>query len=287
LGCGSCTGRFCINLLNQPDMKKMNAPFHFMLLTVASITLHSCFPINLAVDPYIVDIDRQKENSYHAPSMLHAPLLSEKNDFSIAANYAVLTRHNGVDLQAAFVPVEHLGLQAGFRSYSQKGSQASGDIESYEFGAGYVKDWGKLLFEAYGGIGGGNIQNDHHTGSSHLRYTSYYVQPTFAIQSKSKTTQFAVIAKLYPVKFAIVDTTFDGARENFVATQFETLGNKPNQLFLEPGFVFRSGWKNVRIQTGLSFAVNLSGEDFLRDKTNFSIGCLFRFNSRNTKHDRK
>ena len=176
-------------------------------------------------------------------------------------------------------PVSHFGIQAGFRSHGQKGEVRSGKIEGYELGAGYVKDWGNFIFEAYAGIGGGKIQNTHHTGYSTIGFTSYYIQPAFALQNKNKTTQFALVMKLSPTKFTIRDTTFTGEREPFVVEQFRLLENQPNRVFLEPGFVFRTGWENVLFQTALSFPSNLSGEDFLRDKSNFSVGLVFRFNA--------
>jgi len=245
------------------------------MLLWSIVSLQSCLVYGVT-DPYFVDIDRQKENSYHAPSTINVPLLSNKNDLSFAAHYAIFTRHNGVDVHTAFIPAKHLGLQAGYRSYGVKGD-AGGKVESFELGAGYVKDWDKFLFEAYAGIGGGKIRNEHYTGMSFIRYSSYYIQPAFAIQNK--TTQFAFVLKLSPTNFEIVDTSFDGAREPFVANQLKILENKTNRVFVEPGFIFRTGWENIMLQTAFSFSGNISGDDFLRDKTNFSIGLAFRFNA--------
>jgi hypothetical protein len=246
----------------------------FLLLTSA---FHSCFSI--PVDPYIVDIDRQRENSYHASPALHAPLLSQKKDLSLALHYAFLSRHSGVDFQGAYVPVNHLGLQASFRSYGQTGKPRDGKIESYAFGAGYVQDWGNFLVETYAGIGGGSVQNFHHTGQSRINFTNYYIQPTIAVQSKDRSTQFALVARLSPTKFEIRDTSFEGAREPFVVKQFNQLSKNLNRFYVEPGLVFRTGWDHVQFQTAISLSLTKKSNDFLRDKSNFSFGLVFRLNA--------
>jgi hypothetical protein len=258
-------------------MKKFTNNLQAVFFGLFLISFYSCGTIPM--DPYIVDTDRQRENSYHAPAVLHAPLMSQKNDLRLAAHYAFLTRHKGLDIQSAFSPIKHLGLQASYRHYSQKGEVEDGKIESYELGAGNVKEWGIFLFETYAGIGGGNLQNLHHTGQSDIRYTNYYIQPAIAIQTKDRLTQFALIAKLSPTKFDVRNTSFNRDREPFVASQIDILSRQPDRLFIEPGFVFRSGWDQVQVQTALSFPSNLRGDDFLRDKTNFSIGLVLRLNA--------
>lgn len=257
-----------------------NAGFVRLIVSVTVMfSICSCYVTNGPYEPYIVPSDRQKDNSYHSPSIVNAPLLSQKNDASLALHFAFLSQHTGVDVQAAFIPVNHLGLQASFRSYKQKGEDIGGKIESFHVGAGYVKDWGNYLFETYGGIGGGNTSNVHHTGISDIHFTSYYLQPAFGFQTKNKQTQFALFAKLSPTKFEIRDTTFAGEREPIVARQFAILAENPNRLFLEPGFIFRTGGENIMFQTAFSYASLLSGEEFIRDKTNFSIGLVLRFNA--------
>jgi len=258
-------------------MKKLDLILQIVVLGFSVISFSSCFSV--PIDPYIVDIDRQRANSYHAPATLHAPLISNKNDVNLGVHYAFLTRHKGLDLQTSYMPVKHLGLQASYRFHDQKGKVEDGKIESFEFGAGYVKDWGSFLFETYAGIGGGSIQNFHHSGQSNIKFTNYFIQPAFAIQTRDRITQFAVVAKLSPTKFNVRNSTFDTNREPFVASQIDIISNQPDRLFLEPGFVFRTGSKHVQVQTALSMPSNLRGKDFLRDKTNFSIGVVFRLNS--------
>ena len=258
-------------------MKKFTLAFQIVAFIFCTAFFCSCATV--PIDPYIVDISRQRENSYHAPATLHAPLISKKNDLTIGVHYAFLTRHRGVDIQTAFSPVNHLGIQASYRNHGQKGEIEDGKIESYEFGAGYFKGWDNFVFETYAGFGGGTIQNVHHTGRSEIRYTNYFIQPAIGVQTKDQLTQFALVAKLSPTKFTIRDTSFNGAREPFVVSQFDILSSTPSRLFLEPGFIFRTGWEYVQVQTALSFPSILRGEDFLRDKTNFSIGLVFRLNA--------
>jgi hypothetical protein len=134
-------------------MKKITAFFQLFLSATIVFSTSSCLTTSFPVEPYIVPSDRQQDNSYHSPSTINAPLLAQKNDASLALHYAFLSQHKGVDVQAAFVPVNHLGLQASFRSYKQKGEETDGKIESFEIGTGYIKDWGTVLFEGYADMG--------------------------------------------------------------------------------------------------------------------------------------
>src|SRR5829696_6891277 len=251
------------------------APLFFFLLC----SIYSCFPGIYTADPFIVNDSRQKENVYHAPSAHNVPLLSNKNDLSFSANLAYTSKYKGVDIQSAYIPVNHLGLLANLRSYSQKSERHDGGINSFELGAGYLNDWNWVHLESYAGIGSGNVKNTHHTGSSSIKFTNYFIQPTIGVQNKQKTVQFAFSSKFNLASFKITDTAYAGEREPFVATQMKQLADYPDHVFWEPGFVFRTGWQNWLIQTAFSFSSDLSGHEFYRDKTNFSIGLVVRINT--------
>ena len=249
-----------------------------ILLCTITLTFYSCITLGGPIDPYTVDINRQRENAYFSPSALNSPLSTEKNDFTLSANYAFLTRHKGFDLQSSFIPSKNLGLMGSYRSYNNKNDGTDGNIHSYEMGVGYLHNWGKLHLENYVGIGGGKIKNTHHTGVSTIGFNNFFIQPALVIQNETRTTQFGIIAKLSKIKFEVDRTTFANDREQFVSSQIQLLFKEPNRLFLEPGFIFRTGWEEFLFQSIFSFSNNLSGEDFLRDKTNFSIGLVLRIN---------
>jgi hypothetical protein len=262
-------------------MKKLNFASIILALIFSIPFFYSCFTGSFTTDPYFVNESRQKENVYHAPAMQNIPLLSDKNDFSFSGSLGYTSRHSGVDIHTAFVPAKHFGLLAGFRSYSQKEKSEDGKINSYELGAGYIKDNKNLHFELYGGIGGGSTTNSHFTGTSKLTFTNFFIQPTIAVQNPEKTVQFAFTGKLSHQNFRIADTSFTGEREPFVTNQFRIMAESPNRILWEPGLVLRAGWKNVLFNIGVSTLKDLSELNFAMDRCNYFVGIIFRGNATN------
>ena len=261
-------------------MKKLSAASTMMVVIFAIPFFYSCYGYYPAYS-YIVDESRQKENVYHAPAMQNIPLLSEKNDFSFSGSLGYTSKHSGIDLHTAFVPAKHFGLLAGYRSYSQKENSENGSINSYEIGAGFLKDNKNLHFEVYGGIGGGGTTNNHFTGTSKLTFTNFFVQPTIAIQNPEKTVQFAFTNKFSHQNFSIADTGFTGEREPFVTNQFKIIAESPNRIFWEPGIVFRAGWKSVLFNIGVSTLKDFGQPNFAMDRCNYFVGIVFRGNASN------
>ena len=264
-------------------MKEHNASLTLIRFSFLSFFLYSCDPG--LYDPYIVPESRQKENVYYAPAAQNAPLLSNKNDLSFSAGFGVTSNQSGIDAHGAFNPAKNFGLLAGMRSYNHESEGEGSSMNSYEFGAGYLKELPQLWhFEIYGGVGSGNVHNIHHTGDSKVRFSNFFLQPAIAVQNSNKTIQFAFVSRFSSNNFKIEDTSFNSDREPFVAKQMNIIHNQSRHLMWEPGFLLRAGWENILFKAGFSICSDLTDKDFYHDKTNFSVGIVFRGNVGKNKH---
>lgn len=240
----------------------------------------ACCTTNCGVpDPYIVAESRQKENFYYVPSSHHAPLLKNKNDLSVALQHSASNKHSGGELQAAYVASKHLGILSNL---SWGGNKRYEDMNywKWEMGAGYILPVTKYWhFESYGGVGTGKIDNHHHTGKSIIKNNYLFLQPAIAVSNLQGSVQFGFVSKFIGNRFSIGEASLNKDREPFTSSQLQLIEDNPFQLFWEPGFIFRFGWKNFLFHTGYSISADLTKSDLHRAKDNFSIGMYLKFNT--------
>ena len=238
----------------------------------------SCYFGGGVPDPYFVSESRQKENFYYVPSAPNTPLHSQKNDLGFRLMRVSGSKYSGADVQASYMPGKHIGIMG---SYTIPGINS--DFVKYnrfELGSGFVKQISRNWhFETYAGFGNGKIKNTHHTGSSKLNLTHFFLQPVIAISNENKKTQFGFVSRFAAVKFSVTDTSFSNDRERFSTTQLKSLYEQPFHIIWEPGFVFRFGWKNFQFHTGYSFSTDFTNPDLYKANGNFSLGFSLRFNS--------
>jgi hypothetical protein len=251
-------------------------------IPVISLVLASCYTGSYIPDPYIVDIERQKQNIYYVPSSPNTPLLTEKNDFSFSVMRASGSKFTGAEIQAACLPWKHAGFIA---SYSGAGNRnGNPDYMTYhrfEIGAGYVSKFSKEgHFEIYGGLGNGKMMNSHYSGSSRINLNHFFLQPAIAISDKHQIIQFAVSSKFAGVNFKVRDTLFTTAREPFSSSQINSLYEQPFHVMWEPALSFRVGWKNFLFNAQYTLSSDLTNPDLHRSKNNFSIGVTLRCNTK-------
>ena len=248
-------------------------------MIASAACLCSCVPYPID-DPYYVDPERQKENVYYVPTTPNTPLLSKKQDLNFTVSRSSNTKFTGIELQTAFLPTDHLGIIASYASMNNDfGSGAFMNYNHFEGGAGYIKEISPIYhFEAYVGAGTGKIHNEHHTGSSNIGITNFFVQPTFALTSKDKNIMLGFTSRFAGVHFNVMDTSFNTDRENFSGSQINSLYAKPFHMMWEPGITLKAGWKNFMFQSSYFYSADLTNPDLYRVKGNFSIGIALRFN---------
>lgn len=243
--------------------------------------LHSCVPVDPIADPYIVNESRQKENIYYIPSAPNAPLLSEKKDLNFNAVSTTGSKFSGVEIQTAFLPSKHVGITGSY-SYADNGEYMK--YNRVELGSGYITPLAKgWHFETYAGLGTGKITNSHHTGSSRLNLTHFFLQPAFAVSNQKKTIQLGIISRFEGVNFKVADTLFNTEREPFSADELASLYDQPFHIMWQPALIFRFGWKKFKFHTGYSVSADLTNTHLWRAKQNFSLGLSLQFNTNEKK----
>lgn len=252
-------------------MKTFNQLF---CLGFVTFLFSSCITMQPSI-PYNIPQSRQEENVFYFAPSQNVPLLTNKNDVSARVKYEGGTNHSAISFQVALMPTKHIGVIA---------SHSSGDDGNYrnnEFGAGYVStldsSWN---FEIYAGFGRGTIENKHATGTSSLRSSYYFLQPTISVLDVSKTLQFAFIPKFVFNRFSVIDTTFKGARETYNLEQLKIMDDKPNQIFFEPGIQLKLGGKNFMMQASYQTSLNMTSQDLNYNKAIFSLGACLRLNAK-------
>jgi hypothetical protein len=265
-------------------MKKSQRSLFIVFAFGMLITFNSCYYPGY-VDPYVVDVTRQKENYYYAPAAPTVPLLVKKNDFSITMNGSTGKDAKGGSVHGAFKPTKNLGLMSSYSWFKNDvGSNDIGRFVNYEFGAGYVGSLSPYWhFETYGGIGSGKVENEHHTGYSKIKTNSFFLQPTIAVSDKKQLMQFGFFSKFSRTKFDLLDTSFNNDREQVVTNQMRIIHDNPSQLFWEPGFIGRVGWSVVQLNLSYTFSSDLTNKELFRKKGLFSIGVIVKLNANNLK----
>ncbi|HNW90266.1 MAG TPA: hypothetical protein PKN48_11425 [Bacteroidales bacterium] len=180
----------------------------------------------------------------YIPNAVHAPMLSEKNEF----NGAVLVGSSGVDIEAAFSPGKHWGIMVdgSFYDNSMETDNTSNHKHLFgEIGAGYHTKFGGIgRFDVYGGGGLGTSSTTNHWfgpfgGTSEGNYNRFFVQPSVGIGTDYADVNLATrISYLSFYDIYNSNMTFDHTRT----------------FFWEPALTARAGYKWVKffVQIGVS-----------------------------------
>ena len=260
---------------------RKHLPILSFAMAACIILFGSCTPYPSAT-PDIVPESRQKENVYYVPSAPNTQLLSEKNDVSLNVLASGSNRFTGFETQASYLPGRHTGLIAGYSSGKNEVAETYMRFHKVEAGVGYITRLSKFWhLETYGGVGSGNIDNMHATGSSNINLTSFFIQPAVAVSNTKRTVQFGIISKFSGVNFN-VDTAFDNAKEPYCTSQLLSLYRQPFHIMWEPGLLLRVGWKNFLFHTSYSASADLTNSELHRATDNFSIGVSVRFSAAKT-----
>ncbi len=131
---------------------------------------------------------------YYAPNTLHAPALRKQHDARISVGVGGGDEYNADEFQAVYSPVQYGAVM--FNRMSAKGGSESGDhgygnLTEGALGA-YLPRGKRMNFSLFGGYGKGRVRNWYFnddgmtslTYESVLRFDRWFVQPSFAYQSR-------------------------------------------------------------------------------------------------------
>ena len=182
------------------------------------------------------------------------------------------SKFSGGELQVAHDVSNSFGLMINGFAASHSAQVSSWDIVgpietrtekgsgSYvEFARGYFKTLDKskkLVFETYGGLGFGGVNNDYGpAGHPKVNDTKLFVQPSFGY--KSIHFELAFVPKLSFVSWKVKDSSVH-ASDHYVSGRLGAIRNQSHFMAIEPAFILRAGGRKVKFQTALSFLHPLS-----------------------------
>ena len=165
---------------------------------------------------------------------------------------------NFTDMQASYSPINHLGIIGNFSTYTYKVTGedlASGNVSAHahlaELGAGYyyatkgnAKNV-KIVFDAYGGAGGGTLLSD-----VNMNFFRSFIQPGAGI--RTPYFEFSINCRIADIKYYNLNTNGHDsaylAQQNLLYGHNKSITNT-NYLFAEPAITMRGGYKFIKIQS--------------------------------------
>lgn len=131
---------------------------------------------------------------YYAPNMLHAPALRKQHDARISLGVGGGDEYTADEFQAVYSPIKY-----GAVMFNRMSAQGGSENTSHGYGnltegalGGYLPSGNRGNFSLFGGYGQGRVRNwylrndgtTELTYESVLRFQRYFIQPSFAYQSK-------------------------------------------------------------------------------------------------------
>ncbi|MFT6705266.1 MAG: hypothetical protein ACJATF_000087 [Flavobacteriales bacterium] len=261
----------------------MKNTFYLLCLFVSSLFYSSC-------NNYL----------YTAPEA-NLLMLSEEGDMKVSAGLGFTTvREANVNVQAAYSPIEHLGVamsyfQIGGLSHPKTdGENGNNGISSVtgELAVGYylkkeintVKNRGtemespvrnQLLFDAYAGYGFGNVRRAFNVGDLNFNSQHYFIQGGAHYQSKLLTISYALRGVLLDYTKGRVNGNLsdsDLARAN-------SLKNSPF-TFIESSFRVQAGCEKIKCYFSRSWMMApLNNKKLDYGPTSWHAGIVLNLNA--------
>ncbi|TCZ70170.1 hypothetical protein [Flaviaesturariibacter aridisoli] len=180
---------------------------------------------------------------FYSPRPNDPPLLAAKGDLKVDGRLE-LSALSTPRLSAAWSPVAHLGLQAGYGSNNSRG-YTSLDSTGYDYyeqrslgyvGAGYYANLRpNVLFEVYGGVGAARYHSSHTGYIDRLNMTNWYVQPAIAYRQASIEIAASLRYDYLHRGRTLLDPSWEYSRDRHRFLDFR------GYQFLQPGLTLRAG----------------------------------------------
>lgn len=208
---------------------------------------------------------------YYAPNATHVPLFTERKQIAATAS----TADGSIQLDGAVSITNHLMICASgtFIKPKEDKSGNGGSANLIELGGGYYRPMNKFVMGATGLVGAGNMENHYPSASGSLQANLFRwgVQPYIGYTS--------------PYFEGILATRFVGVSYSSIKGQLTLnnidqvsyLSSNANQLFFEPSFTVRIGYRFIYFQLQDVVSVNVSSSSFSNDNNTLSAGLYFRY----------
>lgn len=220
---------------------------------------------------------------YHVPATQNVPLFMEKGQGRVAA----FSDGGSAEIQGSYAVSDALGLQlnTGFYFPANEDNGNGGKGQFVEVGLGYfspVSADGKLIFEVYGLLGTGGLENHFPstlqanpgtTGTIEAKAFRYGIQP--ALGFRADFFEAAASARLMGINYSDIrgSLIFDNQ------DQVQYLKDNKSQVVLEPAFTLRAGLDWGKIQLQYAHSINLGDDNFRQSEGHLTVGLIFAFSS--------
>lgn len=221
---------------------------------------------------------------YHVPATQNVPLFTGKGQARVAA----FTDGGSAEVQGAYAVSDAVGIQlnGGFYFPPNEDNGNGGNGRYVEGGVGYsspISADGKVIFETYGLLGLGGLENHFPsstgsspgtTGTIESKAFRYGLQP--AVGFRSPFFEAAVSAKMLGINYYDVNGSliFDNT------DQVSYLRDNNRQFVFEPALTLRAGveWGKIQLQVVRSF--NLTDDEFRQSEGHATLGLIFDISRR-------
>jgi hypothetical protein len=218
----------------------------------------------------------------------NVPLFKEKGEVSMGAGLASADNGTGLSVQLSGAVGNHVALLGSFYSLSEENADddawsGSGSYGEFAVGAfGTLNAQGNLVYEVFGGIGSGKIENERYESPTNVKFIKPFIQPS--IGYTSKWFEAAFTPRIGVVSYTDHTFTWDDPTEKLMLERaFE---EAKNTFVFEPGLTIRTGYKGIKLQLQYSYT-NFDAWDEFPDgekpSTNtdfFSIGLNYMISKR-------
>lgn len=213
---------------------------------------------------------------YYSPNTQNVPLISESGE----TNLTLSGNGNLVEFQGAYGAGSNIAIIAnGGMFLEQETENGTGSGRFVGAGIGYHNSIGNnMIFETYGLIGFGSVENDFSLNPTTLRGGSldanivrFGIQPN--IGYKSKNLEIAGSARILNLLYNNVEGNLIFEGEDQIAFLEENNSN----FLVEPALTIRGGLEKIKLQFQIGYSLNLSESDFRQDNAFANLGLNFRF----------
>lgn len=215
------------------------------------------------------------------PNRINAPLLSSENEF--VGNAAVGA--NGIDIQAAYSVNSFLALQFSGNTYYKNNEYEKNNHQYLDFGFGYYKKTDRIFkYEIFGGVGiGRGDDKKFYEGTVDDYANGYYykifVQPNVGLSNDFFDLIFS--ARVSNLNFYNYQSKYTGIRMNGIyEREFENGPFLFNTLFFEPAITAGLGYKFVKANAQIGFALPLYVPTFDYNPFIMNLGLQFKIKSK-------
>jgi hypothetical protein len=205
---------------------------------------------------------------YYQPTTQHTPLFTQKGELYVSSNFQGGDNVSGYNMHVAYATSAHwaVGLNGNFvgpdLKFLKKGVTTPFPNKSNfgEVNVGYFKASvdKQYIFEIYGGVGAGYIENHFNMGMSAVHLTRLSLQPTVAWRKK-------YTALIFSSRFSFLN--YEVQKNTFRNLDWLQKTNRLNNQMItlwEPAFMFRVGGESIK-----GFAQIITSAEFTSKENSF------------------